>query len=310
MRRVFYAVLAIALGGSNTLAATQDVSSTTGAEKANSQIVVTGNRGEPEQIRDFVDDITIEAAADQLGAFQDPVCAFATGLRDDHDRFIASRIMDIAEAVGPGAEDADCDPNLIVFFTADPRALIAEMRALRPELFEDLTAREIGRLRQTKAALTPWQLMDVRGADGREMERLSCIFIGPACSPTDARRLRGVQATRTRLSTRRDFVVSLLVIDTNRIEGASLIQIADLIAMQTLARTRPGGAQVSTILSLVDDLATGGTAADEATQFDLAYLRALNTTDRTRHAQGQRSAMARSVSRMLIEGDREETSGE
>lgn len=258
-------------------------------------IVVTGRQADREQLHDFMEEITVESPGDQLAAFRDPVCPHVAGLDADHARFIAARMLDVAETVGARAADTGCAPNLLVFFSADPRALIAEMHALRRgELFAGLSAFEIGRIRDSEEPTTQWNIFDVRGADGREMKRVSSICFSPiACWPVDLHVLEGVQPSRITMSTRRDIAASIIVVDIDALEGASLLQIADYLAMRTLARTRSEGGMTYSILSLLDDLEAGRAPQPQASPWDLAYLHALYATDRTVSASRQLSSMSR-----------------
>ncbi len=252
------------------------------------EIVVTGERETERAVDDFVRDIGEETSEGQLARWEGAVCPHVTGLREAHNGYIAGTIAAVAEAVGAEAGEAGCDVNLVVIINADPGALVGALREQQPVLFESLNPPERRRLEESDAAVRVWSKIDMRGSDGRRLQRI------PAEPPfyQTISVLNGVLPSRILRSTRVDLATTFIVLDAARIEGLNLQQISGFVSMLALAQldTREPVSPDRSILNLFHN---ADAPPEDITPWDIAYLRALYATDNRRDASAQRGQMAR-----------------
>lgn len=257
-------------------------------------VIVTGTRDRDRAVRDFVELVTIESRG-QIARFATPVCPAVLGLPAGHSEFIADRIRQIADYVGIEAAAEGCAPNVVIVVAERGGDFVGRLHAERPELFRAMELVDIRRAMQLAGPARAWQVLELRGADGRS---LHLIEVGRE------RRLRpalsGVMPSLTSRPTRQDLSLSFVVFDLPAVDGLTLLQIADHAAMRALARTRaprlPSG---RSILTLFADREAGASTAAELTDWDAAYLRALYRGSGALTAQLQRSSVAGAMRRDL-----------
>ena len=264
---------------------------------ATDEIVVTGERDREEAIHDFIDTVTVEANG-QMATFRTDVCPAGFGLPAAYNDIVASRIREVAKKADIPVADPDCDPNLVVIVADDGYEFFEELRRDRPTLFHALELSEIRDVREAEGPVRAWQVVELRGSDGRKPERISFIegLGGPPRYVPRGYKLTGVVPSRILKATRRDLAISFVVFDLAAIEGLTLTQIADHAAMRTLARTGPPEAGAPTILALFEE---GGYRADSLTDWDAAYLKSLYATSNAVSASQQQSNMARLIGEQL-----------
>ena len=81
---------------------------------------------------------------------------------------------------------------------------------------------------------------------------------------------------------RQDTLAAYVVLSAREVSGLTLRQVADYAAMSGLASVRTNTALTlphPSILTMIADHASGHVPQDEATHFDLAFLRALYSGD-------------------------------
>lgn len=132
-----------------------------------------------------------------------------------------------------------------------------------------------------------WSLLETRGSDGR------------ALNP-DTDTLTGVVAGRTDRSIRADFHFRAIIVDLAQVDDVSMRQLSGLVAMLSLAQVDVDSPIRSnrTILNLFHDPAN---TPDDISDWDIAYLQALYSTDGGDSANTQRAEMVR-VARERLQG--------
>jgi hypothetical protein len=267
------------------------------------EIVVTGQRDREEAIHEFIDAVTIEVN-DQMATFRVDVCPASFGLPAPYNEIVASRIRQVADEAGVPVAEPGCDPNLVVMVADDSLDLFDQFRKDRPALFHALELSEIRDVREAEGPVRAWQVVELRGSDGRKPERIAFIegLGGPPRYVSRGYKLTGVLPSRILKATRPDLAISFVVFDLAAIEGLTLTQIADHAAMRTLAKTDAAKAGAPTILALFEE---GGYRAGGLTTWDAAYLKSLYATTNTVSASQQQSNMER-----LIGEELEEATGE
>src|SRR3546814_18763907 len=66
----------------------------------------------------------------------------------------------------------DCDPNLVVIIADDGREFFDAFRKDRPTLFHALELSEIRDVRKSEGPVRAWQIVELRGSDGRKPRRI------------------------------------------------------------------------------------------------------------------------------------------
>jgi hypothetical protein len=259
-------------------------------------IVVTGTSDRRAAGR-FVEAVTIDTAG-QLARFDAPVCPGILGLPADFAATVANRVRDVARAAGAAVAGSGCTPNILIVVAADGLEAAQALHRLRPRLFEGLAPRQIEALTRGGEAARAWQVIEMRGRDGRKAEAIDAIPSagGPPRFVKDAHVLQSSLNSRIGLPTRQDLTLSVLLVDLDAVAGRSLRQLADYAAMRTLARTRAPAATAATrrtILALFEP----GPAARGLTRWDLAYLKSLYSTERSSSSDLQRLRIARAMRR-------------
>ena len=269
-------------------------------------IVVTGTKPTKDAVATYVGEVTAPVG-DQIASFHDPICPGVFGLPDAYKSVVEGRLREIAAAVGLRTANGRCDPNLVVLVTDSGGTLIRKLRKERPDVFGGLSFAQVDEVLRAKGPVHSWQAFELRGADGRPLDRVSLIDMGHGPQPvSDGYILRGTTdvISRTSKSVRRDIVSAFISLDVDAIDGLTLTQIADYSAMRTLAKTRvPKGFSGPSILGLFEP-SSRDSAAPKLTKWDLAYLRELYATQANVSASSQRSAISGAIRRDLDPGGR------
>lgn len=156
----------------------------------------------------------------------------------------------------------------------------------RPGLFGNMELSAIRAVIDEPGPVHAWTVSEVRSRDGDR------LYLGANNIPT----LNVPIASRIVLPTRRDMLTSLILIDRKAVLGRSLQQIADYVAMRTLAAVRPKGATGGdTILTLFDPDAAAPPAA--MTPFDRGYLKAVYEGSGNQRSVTKVGEIARSIAK-------------
>jgi hypothetical protein len=261
-----------------------------------SDIVVTGVR--PEQVQAFVEQVTASpAAADQLGRWDDDLCASVVGLAAEQAQFIVDQISYRAQAVGLRAGRTGCDPNVFVFFAADAATFSQRLVQERPSLFAyyheehilTLGREALTEFTSSSRAIRWWHVLQTRGADG---DRLGSEQAGQRSPPPprgdeiragpDA--ITGVQAVRStgsrvRAAERQDFNRVVVIVDGTRAAGYPLESLGDYIALVTLAQI-DANAEIRDYPTILNMFNEGAEGSLTLTNWDQAYLDGLYRSTR------------------------------
>jgi len=238
------------------------------AQAGGSEIVVTGRSAKPSanQVYQEARGITRidphHTYVVALPRFWRPICPGVAGLKADYAELMIDRMRaTIARLKIPLAKE-NCAANLVVAFTGDGRALLADLQRHRPEIFRLLLPDEQAELLTDPAPVHVWNNIATRWT---------------GAGPPPARGLKASvwgQLNRNAMPESYDIVGALVVFDRDAVKGMTLDQLADYATMRGLSHTRPpaGGQPMATILSLFDG---PGGSPDQLTDFDAGYLRSL-----------------------------------
>jgi len=258
-------------------------------------VVVEGRQLEA-LVRSFVNDVSQPANNRGLARWNRPICVGAVNLRNDVGQYVVDRISDLARELEVEAGEPGCRPNILIVAAVDGAALATALVEDRPRNFDlrhngtDAGTRAFRNFRTGDQPVRWWQIsMPINSDNGERAVRLP----GDDQPP----RIRVFSASRLRTQIRDDMVRSIIIVDVDRLGGASLVQLADYLALVALAQVdaESDTSDYPTILNLFEDPAT---APEGLTDWDRSYLTALSEHDQLRiNRNSQVRAVAEAVTR-------------
>ena len=236
-------------------------------------IVVTG-KGEPVDRREVTRQArAISRATDvrhtALARFEDRACPGVAVLKQEFAEFVVARIRMIAEDLDiPLAKEGECSPNILVVFTDDGRADLAEIERKTRQISEVLSVNEKRELLEESGPVRVWSIVETRLRNGMPVARRRDLVNIPVA------RMEGGQSLIS-TTTRQDITAAMVLFDRDEVRGKTLHQLADYTVMRVFARTRDveGAGAPDSILGLFD--ADNPSPPDGLTEFDRAYLATL-----------------------------------
>jgi hypothetical protein len=236
-------------------------------------IVVQGRLEVPPKVaRRYVGEIS--AGVDgQLTRFSLPICPTVIGIPDEYGAIIGRRIRAVAGEAGAKVAPDGCRGNLVVMFAKDADALVKDMRAKTPRIFDGVNEIDLKRAFRD-GPVHSWNTVEILNEDGQR----------PTGSTMTVKTASILYQT-----TQQAITGSMIVFDDEATLGKTLTQIADYVAMRALAGALPPrqGVPADTILTLFDPAST---APPQLSSVDRSYLRGLyiaNPTLKGRAAMGR-----------------------
>jgi hypothetical protein len=203
----------------------------------------------------------------QLGRWVTEICLRTEGLTPAFNAFVSARVEAIAASVGaPHDWVAQCRPNVAIYFTADPQALLDEVVKHAPQLLGFHYPHQVKRLATVNRPIQAWYVTAMRGATGQDV-------IDDIWGMLPSGRL-GSRLTLGRSSL---IVFVLIVADSGKLGNFSVGSISDYIALLTLSRpaSLDGCGQLPSIIDLMSPVCGTNSISTAMTAGDMAYLRAL-----------------------------------
>lgn len=260
----------------------------------NGDIVVTGRKAaDRATVQQYVNMIT-QRSGQQVARFHDEVCPVVIGMADAPALAIENRIRETTVGIGAKvAASRRCNANLVLIIAEDGGQLVRNLRAKRPDWLAGLSTGQVKRLIAEPSGARAWTVASLRNEDGLAMGETGS---NNTSALENVPMMRVSSASIINLPTRADIDGSVIILDRKVALGMSLAQLADYAAMRGLARTRPPSeSRIGTILGL---FAGGeGIAPLEMTGADIAYLQSLYRSSGRAQAVGERSRIAREMTR-------------
>jgi hypothetical protein len=258
-------------------------------------VVVEGRQLEA-LVREFVTDVSQPANNRGLARWNRPICVGAVNLRNEVGQYVVDRISDLARELEVEAGEPGCRPNILIVAAVDGAALATALVEDRPRNFDlrhngtDAGTRAFRNFRTGDQPVRWWQIsMPINSDNGERAVRLP----GDEQPP----RIRVFSASRLRTQIRDDLVRSVIIVDVDRLGGASLVQLADYLALVALAQV-DGEADTSEYPTILNLFADPATAPEGLTDWDRSYLTALYEHDQLRiNRNSQVRAVAEAVTR-------------
>lgn len=270
-------------------------------------ITITGQR--PSVVRRLMLDFVMEIGDPEGGGmgrgyarWRESVCVGVHNLSDTTvAQYLADRISSIAAELGLEPGEPGCTPNLNVIFSTDGRAMAARLAEESPMTFrpyggEGGTTQGLDALEAFKSSDEPirwWQVTMIVDELGYAAIDTSSGMYGPPL-------VRSPGPSLIKAAVSDAIWGSYVIVDAARLKGAQLPQLADYLAMVSLAQIDPNALPSSdSILNLF----TASSPASGLTDMDRAYLHALYSIDTMTIPRMQRGMLANAMMRARIEGE-------
>ncbi|HYD27491.1 hypothetical protein [Brevundimonas sp.] len=254
-------------------------------------VTITG-RSLERMIGDFVAEVAEPNRGRRLARWDRSICVGVANLRAETAQYIVDRVSTVAGDIGLRAGTPGCTPNLLVVATADgdaaARALVTESRrAFRMGgAGMDRGMAALTDFQETDRPVRWWQVaMPTDSETGMRATRLSGDCQAFECNAWDGNAMGYAPvlsiSSASRLNTQivDNIFRTVVVVDVDEVSDLTVQQLADYIAMVSLAQIDPDAdtGRYATILNVFDDAAN----TPGLTNWDLAYLGGLYQAERT-----------------------------
>lgn len=271
-------------------------------------IVVTGQR--PAVLRQLMGEFIFEISQPSMGRgyarWRDRLCVGVYNLPDSKmAQYIADKITITALELGLKTGAPGCEPGLHIIFSPEARELANRMVEESPRMFRPFggaegTTQGLAALEKFKSSEAPvrwWQITMVVDEFGSPAVPL--LYWQGGGSTT----VRGV-ASRLKSPINDEIWAGLILVDTGKLDNVTWPQLADYIAMVSLAQidsnSRPSGYDSILNLFRADNPPRG------MTDMDRTYLRALYDMDTMMLPHTQRGVFANKMVRVILKMDEED----
>jgi hypothetical protein len=247
-------------------------------------VVVGAKQVPPKTAKRFVRQIA-SSIDGQLARFAEPVCPLVAGLSPEAAQAIEARLRDVAADAGAKIAKPGCRPNIVLMVAHDADAFVEALHKRFPGFFGALSTRNL-RKALREGPVHSWSTIEIRDENGVRAD-----------SDDDGVQYVSGSASHITMPTQQVTVQSIVVLDDRAVMGKSVIQIADYVAMRTLAGARPPkeGSGADTILTLLDKNSTF--TDPELTALDQGFLQGLYSARPDMNAIKQSGAIARRIVR-------------
>jgi hypothetical protein len=252
------------------------------APSSGEDILVEGQRT---NITRLVNQTIKNAGVEPLSRFEDPICPGVVGLGLQQAVKMADLIRANIVALGGKLQNPGCTPNATVILVDQPVEFVKRFAKQQPAYFT-MTPREFEQFTSRPRPVVSWHATETRARDGQELDgakqlsdRNKKLFNTNAANSVgiNAQVVRNSAATRLYTNTREDMAFGFAVIDSQKLPGKTLRQLADLATLHLLLDVRQdaGAGNGASILSLFEDRPQGLAAPAHLSTFDEAMVRGL-----------------------------------
>jgi hypothetical protein len=220
----------------------------------------------------------------QFAKWKHPICPHVVGMQPSAAYFVERRIRDVAQRIGAPLDRRDpCKPNIVVFVTGQPQALLDTLAEKELWLFAASSRQEL----TVRFPVQSWYFGYFIDDKGFRVPDIPFEDVCAWCSAPSV----PANDTRLRLGIRPDMTTATILVDSSAIAGLTLGSFGDYLALMALAqapatgRCQPAPSIANLFLKDCDsDFHT--TALSDA---DMAMLTALyQTPDEPEKLQAQR----------------------
>lgn len=245
------------------------------------------------QASQFVRTVMAATRSGQNARWYDRLCPTTIGVRDDVGRLFTGRIADVARHVGLQMDsDPDCDPNIAVVFTTDPRALTRMIdKRQNGALSSNLPAKERGLLFKSDLPVRWWHSTLPESADGKPFGPGAAGLAASAGLPAEVTFNNNTRASRIDLPSRLRITGAVVMIDIGRMGQVPVSALTDYVAMAALVRLqmKPSEKPDGTVMAMFDP---GAPQFEGFTEQDERFIEALYDSKANVEGWRQRADMA------------------
>ncbi|WP_372708286.1 hypothetical protein [Brevundimonas sp.] len=242
-------------------------------------------------IRNFVNEVAAPNRGRGLARWQDDICVGVANLRNEPAQYIVDRVSTVAEDVGLTPGQPGCTPNIMIVASGDAAALAQQLVAERGRAFRmggsgmDRGGVALRAFQASEAPVRWWQVsMPTDSETGMRAVRIPGECRNDCTDPRDMAPVTNVFAA-SRLSTQIVDTIfrTIVILDVDKVSDLSVVQLADYVAMVTLAQIDPTAdtsaySSILNVFEFPDD-------AQGLTDWDKAYLTGLYDAERSRKNQ-------------------------
>lgn len=229
-----------------------------------------------EQVEAFVGEIAADAAPEGrfLASWHDRICPGVVNLDNAWGQAVLDRITLVAGEMDVQTGAPGCDPNVVIIFTNDGAGLASAMVAREPNVFEhpnlgmfNRGSSDLAWFTGSDAPVRWWHLS--MPVDATTHQRT--VILGSDIKQVEAGGAEG----RLTVNTVDVLYKVIIVVDVERLNGVALPQLADYLAMVTLAQIDPQAevGDFNTVLNVFNRPSIAG-----LTDWDRSYLAGLYTS--------------------------------
>lgn len=266
--------------------------------------VVVSGRSLDSLIRDFVGEVAEPNRNRGLARWNDRVCVGVANLEGEIARYLSDRISTVATDLGLSTGDPGCTPNLLVIATADAGDLARKLTEERRRAFRmggagmDRGGAALRDFVETDRPVRWWQMaIPVDSESGDIAVRIPGRCTGDCIDASDqAPQIAVHSASRLTTQIVDNITRAIVIVDVDQVSGVSALQLADYIAMVSLAQIDPNAdtSSYASILNVFDS----PQISDSLTDWDKAYLDGLYAAERNHVGErADRSEIADSIRR-------------
>jgi len=281
------------LAGALLLAPPQTPAPAVSQDPVQLEDVVVSGRTLDRLIRDFVGEVAEPNRNRGLARWSDRICVGVANLDGEIAQYLTDRISTVAMDLGLAAGEPGCTPNVLVIATADAGDLARQLTEERRRAFRmggagmDRGGAALRDFVETDRPVRWWQMaIPVDSETGDIAVRIPGVCSGACVGAADyAPQIAVASASRLTTQIVDNLTRAIVIVDVDQVSGVSALQLADYIAMVSLAQIDPKAdtSGYATILNVFE----APEISDSLTDWDLAYLDGLYAAERNH--QGERA---------------------
>jgi hypothetical protein len=287
-------------------------SSETEAPAVGDEVIVRGRRLEDIEsdlrlhIRDFIGEVVVTPRGRGFARWRHSVCVGVHNLEASAAQYVVDRISSLALEVGLEPGEPGCPPDVNILFATDAKEMASAMVESQPRVFMPVAGHagmDLGRVAlqefvESERAVRWWHVsLPVGALTGTPAIELTKNCGQAHCPPT----IPVAGPSRIHNGTRDELMYVIIVVDAAQLKGTTWQQLADYLAVVSLAQIDPrtNPAAFDTILNLFSNPA----AYSGLTDWDRNYVRALYEFDQERIASMQTNEIVSRIAERELEGE-------
>ena len=230
----------------------------------------------------------------QLARWNGTICPRVLDLDDTHAALIENRIGAVARSIGVSVASRPCTPTIVIIASTDADALARAFVEQHPGLLSDPKyGIHHGSALTEIEAPRPVRWIDGSRTGSADGNRLS----GDADDESVGATIAYNGGSRIHRQVRENMAASLVIVDTKRLDHITWGQLADYLALVTLARPRLDANEPDSITSIFKARDAGVRGPQSLTPTDLSVLKGLYNTDPALGPTAQRAQIAQQIER-------------